>query len=206
MEYASIALVSGKGGVGKTTITVNIAWLLSNTSAKVVVIDLDFQNLGCTGLIASHYNLQDSNAPALLQTDEKIENCPISLTYITENLQFLPAALITGTKERHDNIYEVPEDIYQRLPKLLNHLHQRFSIDCFVLDCHGGIDKTSFAAAGICDYTFIVTEADTVTFAGTLSLVDGYYDQYKSSERKPAIEYIVNRIPPKYKWNDLDKV
>lgn len=204
--YNSIALVSGKGGVGKTTITTNLAWLISSTPARVLIVDLDFQNLGCTGLFASTYDLQKSNVLDLLTSENGLENCPITLTHIHENLFFLPAALIGETEEPLFITYDVVEENYDNLAKLLDHLHQRFSIDCFVLDCHGGIDVTSFAAAGMCDYTLIITEADTVTFAGTLGLVDNYYEHYKYSERKPNIEYIVNRIPPKYKLRDLDRI
>lgn len=205
-DYSSIAFVSGKGGVGKTTLATNIAWLISTAPARVLIIDLDFQNLGCTGLFAAHYHLGTSNALELLLAQEETNNSSLNLTQITENLQFLPAALILQTAEHYDAFLEVPEDIYERLDKLLNNLYELYSIDCFVLDCHGGIDATSIAAAGICDKTLIVTEADTVTFAGTLGLLDSYYDHYGSFDRRPMIEFIVNRIPPKYKWKDLDRL
>jgi cellulose biosynthesis protein BcsQ len=205
-DYSSIAFVSGKGGVGKTTLTTNIAWLISTAPARVLIIDLDFQNQGCTGLVAARYKLENSNALALLRADQELENPSLSFTQITENLQFLPAALIVQTEEHYDASLDVPEDLYERIDKLLNYFHELYSIDCFVLDCHGGIDATSIAAAGFCDHTLVVTEADTVTFAGTLALLDSYYDKYSSSDRKPKIEYIVNRIPPKYKWRDLDRL
>ncbi|MFC1717066.1 CpaE family protein [Candidatus Poribacteria bacterium] len=206
--YSSIAFVSGKGGVGKTTITANIAWLISVAPAHTLIIDLDFQNLGCTGLFASRQNLEESYTLALLRTNCEQENQPI-LTRITEKLWFLPAAPITQTTEHiefQNAFLGIPDDLYKRLDKLLSYLHEIFSIDFFVLDCHGGIDATSIAAAGVCDYTMVVTEADTVTFAGTLGLVDSYYSQYGSSDRKPRIEYIVNRIPPRYRWKYLDKL
>ena len=205
-DYSSIAFVSGKGGVGKTTLATNIAWLISTAPARVLIIDLDFQDLGCTGLFAARYHLGTSNALELVLAQEETNNSSLNLTQITENLQFLPAALILQTAEHYDAFLEVPEDIYERLDKLLNNLYELYSIDCFVLDCHGGIDATSIAAAGICDKTLIVTEADTVTFAGTLGLFDSYYHHYDSFDRRPMIEFIVNRIPPKYKWKDLDRL
>lgn len=204
--YSTIAFVSGKGGVGKTTLATNLAWLISTAPARVLLIDLDFQNLGCTGLIAAHYKLENSDALMLLRNQPEEKSEPPRLTQVTENLRFLPAALVVQEVEHRDAFLDVPEKVYQRLERLLNRLHQSHSIDCFVLDCHGGIDGPSIAAAGICDHTMVVTEADTVTFAGTLGLVDSYYDEYSHSERKPEIEYIVNRIPPKYKWKDLDRL
>lgn len=205
-DYSAIAFVSGKGGVGKTTLAANVAWLISQAPARVLLIDLDFQNLGCTGLIGSWYRLEESYALALIQADQEPQNQPPSLTRITENLQFLPAGLVAQTEERRDAFPDDPQDLYARLSELLGNLHKSCSIDCFVLDCHGGIDATSIASAGVCDYTMVVTEADTVTFAGTLGLVDSYYQQYRFSDREPKVEYIVNRIPAKYKWKDLDEL
>ncbi len=204
--YSSIAFVSGKGGVGKTTLAANLAWLISTAPARVLLIDLDFQNLGCTGLIAAHYKLENSDALTLLRNQPEEKDQPPPLTQVTDNLQFLPAALLVQEVKHRDAFLDAPEEVYQRLDRLLNRLHQSHSIDCFVLDCHGGIDAVSIAAAGICDHTLVVTEADTVTFAGTLGLVDTYYDEYIHSDRKPEIQYIVNRIPPKYKWKDLDRL
>ena len=205
-SYNCIALVSGKGGVGKTTLTTNLAWLVSNAPSRVLVVDLDFQNLGCTGLFASTYNLEKSNVLELFTKGNDLENHPITLTTINKNLYFLPAALIGETEEPLYISYDATDEIYDKLANLLERLHRQFSIECFVLDCHGGIDVTSFAAAGLCDYALIATEADTVTFSGTLGLVENYYEQFKHLQRKPNIEYIVNRIPSKYRWKELDRI
>ena len=39
-----IAFVSGKGGVGKSTLTANVAVALANRNKRVLVIDMDPQN------------------------------------------------------------------------------------------------------------------------------------------------------------------
>jgi flagellar biosynthesis protein FlhG len=40
----TVAVASGKGGVGKTTIAVNLAWLIARQGPRVLFIDADF---GC---------------------------------------------------------------------------------------------------------------------------------------------------------------
>jgi hypothetical protein len=59
----------------------------------------------------------------------------------------------------------------------------------------------------------MITEADTVTFAGTLELlrfyqqaVDPDLEASRSNYKTPSIRFIVNRLPSKYKWKDLDRL
>lgn len=202
--YCTLAFVSGKGGVGKTTLVSNTAWLLSRAPAKVLIIDLDFQNFGCSSLFGARHQLKGSDALTLLRDAHDRSEGVIHLTHITENLDFLPAALRATEDERRDAFLNAPDNLCHRLTRLLADLQQRFSIDCFILDCHGGIDATSIAAAGISTHTLVITEADTVSFGGTLGLIDAYYDQYGASEPLPKIEYVVNRIPPKYRFDELN--
>ena len=99
--------------------------------------------------------------------------------------------------------------------------HLGFEI--IVLDCHGGVDLVSFSAFRLSDVTLVITEADSVTFGGTLELLDFYKEQLanpgeiptlvanseepnqnsqgylKESENK-NVRFIVNRLPSKYKF------
>lgn len=206
-DFATVAFVSGKGGVGKTTLAANFAWLLHRSNARVILIDLDFQNLGATGLFSALYELGPVNAFDLLHNPEKLSGEVISLSRLEEGLWFLPGSFMQASEESDhtlEGVFESSARIRERLEQLLEQLHAAHGFDCIVLDCHGGIDPTSIAAAGICDHTLIITEADTVTFSGTLALLDSYLKHYEDSVQAPNISYVINRIPPKYRWRDLD--
>ena len=82
-----------------------------------------------------------------------------------------------------------------------------------VLDCHGGLDEPSFASFMISDRTFAVTEADAVTFNGTLELFDFYAENLErhgtahcgSTSSPPqkthhAITLVVNRMTGIYEY------
>jgi MinD-like ATPase involved in chromosome partitioning or flagellar assembly len=98
-----------------------------------------------------------------------------------------------------------------------------------ILDCHGGLDYASVAAYESSSHTIVVTEADPVTFNGTLELLSFYDREHRpdnvvqgdeqlkppevitesggSTTQKPneckKIQFLVNRLPPKYKFFDV---
>lgn len=70
-----IAVISQKGGVGKTTTTVNLAAGLARKGKKVLVLDLDPQGNVSTCFFASN----PKNMYHLLVEDEKPENCIVNV-------------------------------------------------------------------------------------------------------------------------------
>ncbi len=171
-----------------------------------MLVDLDLQNHGATGLFESQFDLTGSDVFALLRADD-LSDVKVPANHVAPNLYMLPA--FSGGRPA---VVEAPflsdvDEARRRLQNVLQYLAERLAIKCFVLDCHGGIDTLSVAAAGIADWTIAVTEADTVTFAGTLSLIRSYYEEYGDRPSPhPRVEFVVNRLPPKYTWRDLDRV
>jgi MinD-like ATPase involved in chromosome partitioning or flagellar assembly len=223
----SVAFVSGKGGVGKTVLAANFAWVCAQV-AKTMLVDLDFQNQGCTGLFAPHFEFHQSNA---LHSIENPADCiSQELNQVAERLYFLPAVSWQAepSQERITSVvnaagFQKKVETFIRLQK------QEEAFEIVVLDCHGGVDPVSWSAFQSCDYTLMVTEADSVTFAGTLELLN-YYEAKApkvntglSSDRSsgqsqpavsdsagtdhsPCVKFIVNRLPSKYKWADLEHI
>jgi MinD-like ATPase involved in chromosome partitioning or flagellar assembly len=198
-DYTVVALVSGKGGVGKTTIATNLAFALAAGGNECMLIDVDFQNLGCTGLFEARWELPKIDALTLLR------DCPScvvpDIIEVAAKLRFLPA---TFRFPNTDAFLDSSDEIARRLRFILDVLAPQFKTSVFVLDCHGAVDSMSIAAAGAADHTVVVTEPDTVTFAGTLELIESYYAAYEGGTTVPQLAYVVNRIPPKYRWHDLN--
>jgi MinD-like ATPase involved in chromosome partitioning or flagellar assembly len=205
----TFAFVSGKGGVGKTNIASDFAWVCSELG-KTVLIDIDFQNQGCTGLFAPHVTFGKHNAYKLICSDTDIGEIDSSGIDSGTDLEFIPAVSWSEGRPTQEQITETvsQEGFADRLENLLQRLHDA-GYQTVVFDCHGGLDAVSLAAYEVSDYTMVVTEADSVTFAGTLELLD-YYDtesQRRRDSGKPVSQakFIVNRIPGKFTWNDLEQ-
>jgi cellulose biosynthesis protein BcsQ len=224
------AFVSGKGGVGKTLLAANFSFY-SSTNRKTVLIDLDFQNQGASGLLAQHVQPGCMNAFDLLATgsvDIKV------LVRVRDNLFFIPAF----DPSKGDRFASQPASSsfqskgVESLVRVVDQLIEAGNFEAVIIDCHGGLDDSSFAAFIYSDTTFIVTEPDKVTFGGTLELLDFYVDRANAmniarlADRSPGtklplensiiqriahiednkIKFLVNRVSGKFGYRTLKDV
>jgi chromosome partitioning protein len=89
-EQRVIAIANQKGGVGKTTTSVNLGASIAERSFRVVVVDLDPQGNASTGLGIDYHNL-DTSIYEVLVHDAPIEDCIEPTSY--RNLFVVPSKL-----------------------------------------------------------------------------------------------------------------
>jgi MinD-like ATPase involved in chromosome partitioning or flagellar assembly len=215
-----LAFVSGKGGVGKTVLAANFAFLAS-TIRRTVLIDLDFQNQGASGLLAESVQPHCVNAFDLLTTGSIDIRQPVE---VREKLFFIPsfdpsAPNRLGSQSASSTFQG---SNLEKFARLLDDVAAIGGFDVLVIDCHGGLDDNSFAAFIYSDTTFVVTEPDKVTFNGTLELLDFYieratvlsYARHKQftetsiADRvahieKNKVRLLVNRVSDKFEYKTL---
>ncbi|WP_010477381.1 ParA family protein [Thermococcus zilligii] len=94
---AVISVANQKGGVGKTTLTLNLGYGLARTGRKVLLIDVDPQFNLTFGLIGMDVlNYETNNVGTLMTKESNVEE---TIVEITENLHLIPSHLNLSAKE-----------------------------------------------------------------------------------------------------------
>ena len=139
------AVVNNKGGVGKTTITLNLAHALANKGSSVLVVDLDNQ---CNATSNFFPTAPDSTLYELLD-GEGID--PIKCIYPTpyDRVHFLPNTEDSGSLE--PELLARDDKGYQLLNKRLRHyITNRFDFSLF--DCPPNLGLFSLQAMAAADF------------------------------------------------------
>ena len=177
MQGNTIVITSGKGGVGKTTITANLGLALASAGGRVCLIDTD------TGL---------RNLDLVLGVEQRIifdlldvvnGECRLQQALIRDrragNLYFLPAA------QRADKSAIKPEDMKRVIASL------RESFDHILIDCPAGIEEGFLVAIAAADQALVVVNPE-VSSVRDADRVIGLLEQNGIKDT----QLVINRVRP----------
>lgn len=153
----TICLMNNKGGVGKTTTTINVAYCLSK-KAKVLIIDCDSQSnlsnsFGITEPSISVYDLFKRKSVK-----------PIN---VRKNLDIIPS---TGDFAGADLIIQNEFARELILKKQLNEFKELY--DYVFIDCPPSLNLVTINALSASDYVIIPVEASAFSMSGVSSMIE----------------------------------
>lgn len=160
-----ISFMNVKGGVGKTTSTVNFAYILANTyGKKVLVVDLDKQaNASMTfGIVETERTVSD----VLVDLKVNVRECIYSTNYNVDVIPSNMALLSTDKKILLD------ENIIQhtRLAEQLKKVKDDY--DYCLVDCPTALNISSLNALVASDDVVIPMKIDKYAFVGLTDILE----------------------------------
>lgn len=180
-----IAISSGKGGVGKTSLTTNLALSLAQRGAKVCILDAD------TGLanINILLNLQPEHTiEQLLNGEKELDEIMLDAPH---GLKVIPAA--SGVTECAD----LDAQQQQRIATAMKELESRF--DYLLIDTAAGIGDTVLHFIASAQYCMLVISPEPTSLTDAFALIR----VMKRRGLKQPLFAIVNRAPNPKKGNEV---
>ncbi len=151
------AIAGPKGGVGKSTISANLAIALSRLGKRVIAVDLD---LGASNLHAI-FGMRDSKH----SLDDFIQNRVKNLTDIIQDTDIENVGIIRG-----GDVPGIANMPYQKKMKLIRHL-SNLDCDLVVLDLAPGVSYNMVDFSIIAQRTLLVTTAEVPSLLNVYSLI-----------------------------------
>lgn len=158
-----IAVVNNKGGVGKTTTSVNLAAALASSRRSVLLVDLDSQASASLWFGIDRARLKPSSASCLL------ESYPVRQAIRATEVEHLD--LITGSVELANADLALSEVAGRELTlkHLLQGLRQRY--DVIILDCPPSLSLIGVNALMAADALIVPVTPQHLAVEGLVSLL-----------------------------------
>lgn len=158
------AVTNQKGGVGKTTTSVNLAASLARLERRVLLVDLDPQGNATMGSGANKYELESSVYEVMM--DEK-SIAEVVLSLEESGYDLLPAnADLTGAEV--GLLEEIGREL--RLRMALEKVRDQY--DYVIIDCPPSLNMLTVNALVAADKVFIPTQCEYYALEGLSALLD----------------------------------
>lgn len=185
-----ISILSGKGGVGKSTFAVGLGLSLANMNKKVIIIEMDV-GLRTIDIILGMQNQIVYDLGDLLSNkcdpDEAIINYENN-----NNLYFISASV-------ENNVDLLEQDIIFLCDELKNYY------DYIILDSCFNIEKMIEITSKIVDIGLVISTVDNISVRNAGQIVNTLYDKSFNN-----LKLIINKInvknPKQLLISDLDKI
>jgi chromosome partitioning protein len=160
-----IAMCNQKGGVGKTTTTINLGAALVETGRKVLLVDFDPQGSMTVGLGVSAHELEQSIYHVLM--DREISVKDLILPTAVDGLDLVPSNIDLSAAEMR-LVTEVGRE--QVLARVLKPI--RMDYDVILIDCQPSLGLLTVNALTAADGVLVPLECEYFALRGVALLKD----------------------------------
>lgn len=183
-----ITVTSGKGGVGKTSLTVNIAASIARQGKKVLVIDADLglSNVEIMLGVTPSYTIKD-----LIKNNKDIDDIlikgPFNIDFISGGNGFLELTELSDVER---------EEILVKLKKI-DELY-----DIILIDTGAGISKNVITFLTVADEILVITTSEPTALTDAYSIIK----IVKEKKENPNISIIVNRVKDTIEYKEASSI
>lgn len=160
-----ISMCNQKGGVGKTTSSINLGAALAETGRRVLLVDLDPQGALSAGLGIQSYELDTTIYNLLVDTSVSVDEVIVHTH--TENLDVIPANIDLSAAEIQ-LVSEVGRE--QALYRAIYPVMDRY--DYILVDCQPSLGLLTVNALACSDGVIIPMECEFFSIRGLALLTD----------------------------------
>lgn len=154
----SLSIMSGKGGVGKTNLALNLGYALYKSNQKLLLMDCD---LGLANLDVLLGMSPDNNLQDLLRPE--VDPSQVVQAIEPNGFDFLPAA--SGVPE----LVEMDEDMQSLLMEKLTDMISGY--DFLVLDLGAGINSTVLSFAAMTHFRVVIITPEPTSLTDSYALM-----------------------------------
>ena len=178
-----IAMCNQKGGVGKTTTTINLGAALAEYGRRVLIVDFDPQGAASGGLGSNALDMEQTIYTLLMnpKADVRATVCHTA----TQNLDIIPANIDLSAAEVQ-LVNEVARE--SALARVLRHVEADY--DVILIDCQPSLGLLAVNALTAAHGVIVPVEAEFFALRGVALLVE-------------TIETVRDRINPRLKIDGI---
>ena len=184
-----IAIINQKGGVGKTTTTVNLAGAFAEMGRRVLAVDVDSQGDLSSVFLEGHEALPFSVAD--LFGEQGIQAGDLIQTTDYLGIDVIPADRRLNVVDRTNDFLAGPA-----VTALVEVLAELPVYDVVLLDCAPRSHLSSFAALCAADLVLVPVEVESFAVRSLAAVEDDLALVRQLFSPGPAVRYFLSKVPP----------